>query len=41
MFFEIMKDAFRSGESPNKIIDQILGGVSGGGRGKKKKGRRK
>jgi tetratricopeptide (TPR) repeat protein len=39
MFFEIMKDAFRSGESPDKIIDQILGGGRRGG-GKKKKGRR-
>jgi tetratricopeptide (TPR) repeat protein len=41
MFFEVIKDAFRSGKSPDKVIDQILGGVGGGGRGKKKKGRRK
>jgi hypothetical protein len=40
MFFEVMKNAFRSGESPLEILDKILGGGRGGG-GKKKKGRRK
>ena len=38
MLFEIMKEAFLTGESPDEIMSRIVGGS---GRGKQKKGRRK
>jgi hypothetical protein len=37
MLFKVMKEAFQSGESPEKLLSQILGGRGGT---KQKKGRR-
>jgi hypothetical protein len=37
MLFKVMKEAFQSGEAPEKLLSQILGGRGGT---KQKKGRR-
>ena len=43
LFFEVLKEGFRNGLSPDEVLDSLddLGGLGGSSRGKRKKGGRK